>query len=289
MLIPNQIMLFESPDDEAVAEAGGTHFADIDGRRSFSTTYYAELLADLGAALVVSFDEVPAGAADAPRAAFAAAGIDYCALEDLCGGGASRLSLQTLDRFVSLVAGCPGLVAVQCRDDFHSGITATCLAALLLRQRSFPATADALAWMRMVCPVQLAQAVDLGLLEGQRPDPAAWKLRRDRSVSLVARPVSGGGSGAQLLADLADALASIEEDPAAGLAVSESESAAEAASAASTPFSRARSSIAPPEASLPAASRPSASFFGRTFSTSSPNLIAWTGPESDDAESWSAI
>jgi hypothetical protein len=283
-------MLFESPDDDAVAAAGGTHFADRDGRRAFSTAFYAELLAELGTALVVSFDDAAAADADAPHAAFAAAGIHYCALEDLGGGGEGRLSLQTLDRFVSLVAGCPGLVAVQCRDDFHSGAAGTCLAALLLRQRSFPATAHALAWMRMVCPGPLARAVDLGLLERQRPDPAAWRLRRDRSLSLIARPVSGGTPGDQLLAERADADPSVPPD----------EGLAAAASAASTPTLRAgRVAMAPPGSPPLAAGSPTAlssplaagrpGCFGRTFSTSSPNLKAPTVPGCADSESWPAI
>jgi hypothetical protein len=116
-LIPGSILLFEPPDDAVVAAAGQIEFTDVDGRRYFSSAFYAALLAHLGAALVVSFDRLPPPDADAQRDAYAAAGLGYCTLEDLggssstAGGGAGRMSLQSLDRFISLAAGCPGLVA----------------------------------------------------------------------------------------------------------------------------------------------------------------------------------
>ena len=163
-------------------------WADKDGRRCFSTAFYADLLAHLGAAVVVSFDDCDDGRDCARSAALAAAGISYCALGDGSGGGAAGrpLSLQSLDRFVSLVAGCPGLVAVHCRDDFHSGAAGTSLAALLLCRAHFSSAAEAVAWMQIARPGRGAGAVDVGELEDRLAH--LGQLQRGRSISLCAPP-----------------------------------------------------------------------------------------------------
>ena len=188
-LIPGKLLLFEPPDDAAVAAASaaaGTHgYADAAGRRLFSSAFCAALLADLGAAAVVSFDEPsPPAAAAAQRAAFAAAGLPYCGPDDLCAGAGGRgISLQSLDRFLALVAGSPGPVAVQCRQGAAGGAAHTHLAALMLRG-SFPAAAEAEAWMRMVVPGRPAGPIDLELLEGLRAAGPAGRRGRARSLSI---------------------------------------------------------------------------------------------------------
>ena len=141
-LVPGSLLLFDPrPDDHEVAAAGQTDFADIDGRRCFSSAfYYTDLLAHLGAALFVSLDPLQPAAAAAQRAAYADAGLGYCALDDLCGGAGARMSLQSLDRLVSLVASSPGLVAVQGRGD---GLACVHLAAAELRQHGRCAGVDA--------------------------------------------------------------------------------------------------------------------------------------------------
>jgi hypothetical protein len=180
-LIPGRVLLFESADDDLDQ---GRMWADKDGRRYFSSAFYADLLSHLGAALVVSFHDTD-NTPDNPRgAAYSAAGMGYCALGD---GGATAsaswpLSLQTLDRFVSLVAGCPGLVAVECLDDFHSGAAGACLAAMLLRRAHFASAAEAVAWMQIVCPGRGAGAVDVDGLDERLAH--LGRLPRGRSTSL---------------------------------------------------------------------------------------------------------
>jgi hypothetical protein len=210
MLIPNKVILFEEPDDDAVSAAGADDFIDINGQRFFSSAFYADLLAHLGAALVVCFDDaLPASVADSRRAAFSAAGIGYCTLEDLCSGGANRFSLQSLDRFITLAASCSGLVAVQCRGALAGDAACTHLAALMLRQRSFSTTAHAVAWMQMTHPGRLTEAIDLALLEQQLAQRAGRRLR-DRSFS-----ISGCAGGPACAGPLAS-LSRIEEDTSAG-------------------------------------------------------------------------
>ena len=155
------------------------------GSRLFSTDFCAALLADLGAAAVVSFDEPsPPAAADAQRAAFAAAGLAYCGPDDLCvGAGGRGISLQSLDRFLALVAGSEGPVAVQCRLGAAGGAARTHLAALMLRGY-FPAAAEAEAWMRMVVPGRPAGPIDLEMLEGLRATAPAGRRGRARSLSI---------------------------------------------------------------------------------------------------------
>ncbi len=182
-LIPNQVILFEDPDDDAVRAAGERDFVDANGRRYFSTAFYADLLAHLGAKLVVCFDDAPPAtvAADARRATYSAAGLGCCALEDLCSGGAGRFSLQSHDRFIALVTGCPGPVAVQCRGALASSTACAHLTALILRLHRFPASAHAVAWMQMAHPGRLAEPIDLAQLErhlSQQASPKAWRNRR---------------------------------------------------------------------------------------------------------------
>eukprot|EP00291_Cryptomonas_curvata_P020066 CAMPEP_0172165784 /NCGR_PEP_ID=MMETSP1050-20130122/8609_1 /TAXON_ID=233186 /ORGANISM="Cryptomonas curvata, Strain CCAP979/52" /LENGTH=284 /DNA_ID=CAMNT_0012836303 /DNA_START=22 /DNA_END=873 /DNA_ORIENTATION=+ len=75
-LIPGRVLLFESTDDDL---GHGRMWADKDGRRCFSSAFHADLLAHLGAAAVVSFDDPDDDPDNARGAAFAAAGISYCA------------------------------------------------------------------------------------------------------------------------------------------------------------------------------------------------------------------
>ncbi len=195
-LIPDQVILFEEPDDDIVQAAGEADFIDVDGRRYFSSAFYASLLAHLGTVLVVSFDTTLSATR---RAAFSAAGVECCTLEDLCSGGASQSSLQSLDRFITLVTRSPGLVAVQCCSAFSSSIASTHLAALMLRQRSFSVTAHAVAWMQVAHPGRLTEGVDLVQLERQLSQQVTRKVRRDRSfsVSVCASASYGSYVGAE--------------------------------------------------------------------------------------------
>jgi hypothetical protein len=190
-LIPGKLLLSDPPDDAAVAAAGKRDYADADGRRVFSSAFYADLLAHLGVALVVSFDDLPPAAAAAQCAAYAAAGVAYCAPDDLYAGAAGRgISLQSLDRFVALVEGCPGPVAVQCRQDPASGAARTHLAALMMR-RCFSTAAEAEAWMHMVRPGRPAGPMDLALLEGLRAAGPRGRAGRARSLSICVCAAGG--------------------------------------------------------------------------------------------------
>jgi hypothetical protein len=214
-LIPNQIILFEDPDDEAVQGAGERDFVDANGRRYFSTAFYADLLAHLGARLVICFDDVlPATVAEARRATYSAAGIGCCTLEDLCSGGAGRFSLQSLDRFITLVTSCPGLVAVQCCGAFANSTACAHLAALMLRRHSFSSTAHAVAWMQMTHPGRLNEAIDLAQLERHFSQQASPKARRNRSFSVSVH--FGASTGAYSLLEEADP----SPEPSSPLAVS---------------------------------------------------------------------
>ena len=140
----------------------------------------------MGVTLVVSFDETSSDCSkeDASRGHYEAAGLAYFTLDDLCGGAGPIMSLQSLDRFLSLVTRCPGLVAVQCRGGLASGVAATHLTALLLRQRCFSSAAEAVAWMQMAWPCASAEPVDLSLLERLSATPSGAGRFRARSLSI---------------------------------------------------------------------------------------------------------
>ena len=90
-------------------------------------------------------------------------------------------SLQSLDRFISLVGSCPGLATVQCRGGVAGDMACTHLAALMLRRRHFASTAEAVAWTLIARP-RLSQSVDLRLLEAQ--DPGGSRAGRPASKGL---------------------------------------------------------------------------------------------------------
>ena len=166
ILIPNKLLIFEAPNDDIVDAAGRRDYEDVSQIRYFSSVFYADLLSELGAELVVSFNsECDSVNLPVSEAAFTAAGLDYCCIDDRSGGPGHAMSLESLDRFITLAAGCPGLVAVQCRSDLlRGGVTATHLAALLLSQRHFATTVEALAWIQMVRPGRASAPVELELL-----------------------------------------------------------------------------------------------------------------------------
>ena len=215
ILVPGQLLVFEAPDDTVVSAAGQRDYVDISGRRHFSSAFYADLLADLGATLVVSFNcnETDGKPAAAAATSYAAAGLAYYPLHAVCGGACA--SLQSLDRFVALAAGASGPIAVE----WHRGSAAgggadVYLTALLLRRRSFATAEQALAWIRMARPAgpvrPPGQAV-LQLLHSQSPGAVTGDTHRlggCRSLSasscmrsLPSPPPAAGVSGAQTDSD----------------------------------------------------------------------------------------
>ena len=195
--MPEKILLFEVPDalDDGIEDGWLWH--DVDGRRFFSNTFYADLLRHLGVALVMSLgdDSGPgaAGAASRRQAVFDAHGIDICTSEDLVGDcGAGRFSLQSMDRFMAVTDGHPGPVAVICGfpnsgsgsgggiGGGGGGSDAACthLTAYLLRMRYFPGPSEAVAWLRMVRPGKPA-TIDCEALAAAVP-----RGRRRRSASI---------------------------------------------------------------------------------------------------------
>ena len=227
---------------------------------------------------MVSFDDLPPADADAQRAAYAAAGLDYGALDDLCGGGGeARMSLQSLDCFFALVAGCPGLVAVQCRGGQSGGAACTHLAALLLRQRHFATTAEALAWMHMVRPGRAAESVDLALLQGQLTAAPAGRQPRARSLSVCVSP-GGAPPPPPPPHPRRMSLPRIDEQQADG----SSPGTPPTPSSPSPPPALAAASAGPGPAAGPASGARRWSVSGRAFSISSPTLLLPDGGPGSD-------
>ena len=180
-LIPGKILLFRSPSDDITKDCT---WSDIDGQRYFGASFYADLLSFLSVSVVVTLDEADPERTEQLRDAFAAAGIDYCGFEDLCGSGAGFFSLQALDRLIQLCDNCPNAIAIHCRD-LKTGVAATYLTALMLRRRHFELPSHAAAWIRMAKPDGQVE-VDFSLLQGQID--AGPTVRLGRSISFDALP-----------------------------------------------------------------------------------------------------
>ena len=145
---------------------------DIDGERHFSALFYADLLAYMGASMVVWLDKLDSRKQD--EAAFEEHGLAVCTLEDLgCTDPSERFSLQTISRFVEVCRHARGPVAV-CGDD---RLACTLLTAYMLRSGLFADAAEAVSW---ICIARgAAVAPDYSLLAGRLAGgPAGHRLRR---------------------------------------------------------------------------------------------------------------
>ena len=124
----------------------GIHWVDQDGQRQFSATFYADLLSDLGATLVLGIGPT----AHDPQP-FLDAGMETELLASGEEGARDGvLTLQALDRFITLVDGADGLVAVHCAGRLPDACTL--LSAYMLRRRYFADPVQAVSWLAMACP-----------------------------------------------------------------------------------------------------------------------------------------
>jgi hypothetical protein len=147
-------------------------WTDVSGERHFSAHFYADLLAYMGASMVVWLDKLDTRKQDA--AAFEEQGLAVCTLEDLgCTDPSERFSLQTISRFVEVCRYARGPVAV-CGDD---RLAYTLLTAYMLRSGLFADAAEAVSW---ICIARgAAVAPDYSVLAGR---PAGHVLRKTQSL-----------------------------------------------------------------------------------------------------------
>ena len=164
-LLPKKIIVFKTPSSQ-VPQCSS--WADIDGSRHFSALFYADLLAYMGASMVVWLDKLDSRKQD--KAAFEEHGLAVCTLEDLgCTDPSERFSLQTISRFVEVCRHARGPVAV-CGDD---RLACTLLTACMLRSGLFADAAEAVSW---ICIARgAAVAPDYSLLAAR---PAGHSLIR---------------------------------------------------------------------------------------------------------------
>ena len=133
----------------------GRLWCDKDGKRHFSSSFYAELLSYLCVSLIIRLD-----AEHEDDAVFDSRGVAVCTLEDLgCRDATEHFSLQTISRFVDVCRHAPGPVAV-CGDE---RLACTLLTAYLLRAGLFADAAEAVSW---ICIARgAAVAPDYALLQ----------------------------------------------------------------------------------------------------------------------------
>ena len=128
--------------------------------RNFSPAFFADLYIDMGIVLVLNLD-----GSEYPREAFERRGIAVCSLFDPGAAEETRpFSLQVLDRFMTLVEGAGGGVAVHCNG--RLGYAAVLIAVYMLRKRLFLEPRDALSWVYLA----RGQAVAI--------DPSCFQLSR---------------------------------------------------------------------------------------------------------------
>ena len=152
-VIPGRLLHIPSPTDLP----DGLQWLDAHGARSFSPSFYADLLAEFNVVLVICLVEC-----DYDRGPFTQSGMG---VEELCLRPDSPDILRAADRFLSLMAAAPGAVAI------HGGCggaglryAGTLVSAHMMSRLGFGA-GDAAAWLRMACPALLVPPEYLAALQ----------------------------------------------------------------------------------------------------------------------------
>jgi hypothetical protein len=189
VVVPGKILMFDAPCPHLPP---GRSWQDVDGERRFSADFYAELLHDLGVTLVVRADAAEYDAGPFARRGIAVEPLDDANRPNVCSSE-NPPTLQALDRFIALLNGTRGSLAIHCRG--RGDFATTLLAAYLLRHRVFADPAVAVAWLAIARPGGLRAPVPAEDLRRALPPRLACALRRSASFddSGAAR-VCGGGS-----------------------------------------------------------------------------------------------
>ena len=136
-VVPGKLVAFQGPRDLG----GREYHDDACGCRSFSASFYAEALKELGVGTVVRLNEAEYDAGE-----LAAHGIDVLDLPfDDCTSPPPRVALA----FLAAVERAHGVVAVHCKAGL--GRTGTLIALHLMRSHGFAAR-EAMGWLRIMRP-----------------------------------------------------------------------------------------------------------------------------------------
>ena len=138
VVVPNKLLAFACPTDLPDGQA----WADHDGVRTFSPSYYAEILGDFDVSVAVCCCGADAGSVPYDAAALGVA------VEALCADARSGRLLGAVDRLLTLARAAPGALALHGGGGWEEGLL---LSACLIRLFGFTARA-AVAWARMAHP-----------------------------------------------------------------------------------------------------------------------------------------
>ena len=136
MVVPGKFIAFQGPKD-----LGPQAYSDELGYRRFSPSYYADILRGQGVTDVVRLNEAEYDGGD-----FVARGIRH---HDLCFDDCTAPPARVVRRFLDIVDGAAGVVAVHCKAGL--GRTGTLIALALMRSHGFSAR-EAMGWLRIMRP-----------------------------------------------------------------------------------------------------------------------------------------
>jgi cell division cycle 14 len=136
-LIPDKLIAFRGPK----SLPPGQDYADHEGSRSFSPSFYVEPFEEMGVTAVVRLNEPEYDAEE-----FTSRGV---AVLDLQFDDCAPPPPEVLSAFLDLVRDAPGAVAVHCKAGL--GRTGTLAAAHLMAAHGFTAR-EAMGWLRVVRP-----------------------------------------------------------------------------------------------------------------------------------------
>ena len=137
-VVPGKFVALKGPVD-----LGGDEYRDgVDGARSFSPAFYADIFLGMDVSTVVRLDEPQYAAEVLTSRGFAHHGLEFPA-------GAACPSDAVVVAFLRAVDAAPGAVAVHCRTG--RGRTGTLIALYLMRSCGFTAR-EAMGWLRIMRP-----------------------------------------------------------------------------------------------------------------------------------------
>ena len=175
VLVPSKIIAIKCPSDVLADPATGEErlWCDVGGERLFSPTYYADVLSDFNAQLVVRCGET-----DYDPAAFLRTGV---AVEELkMGDGSAQHLLHRIDRFLTLANLAPGPIVLH-SDGTALGPAEVLVSAYLIRQHAFAARA-AVAWVRIVHPGAHVPGLRFKTHPARPPSPSPRNLSRRNTI-----------------------------------------------------------------------------------------------------------
>ena len=198
-VVPGKFIALQGPED-----LGGAEYRDhAHGGRSFSQSFYVDILREMGADTVVRLNEARYAASE-----LASRGFDH---HDLEFEDCTCPPDSTIKAFLRAADAARGVVAVHCKAGL--GRTGTLVALWMMRSEGFTAR-EAMGWLRVMRPGSVIGdqqhflcAVEAAMRGGRVPAPPGRPASISRARSAAAAAADGSSRAAEVAAQVAAGMA----------------------------------------------------------------------------------